>query len=124
VLAFKTDRQPVDQFGYLVFSETATTPGVTSGAGRLCTLPLKRLNDAVRRSNENGTCYAGTAGHNAPYTDNAGVTGFNANPYDTCNNPAIQSIGGFSAGNTYYFQWWYRDGAANWNFSDLREVTF
>ena len=127
VLAFKCDQGPIDNIGYLAFSSGSfNAPGIASGMGRICTIPLKRLNGSVRRFNEAGTCYAGTAGKNAPWTNNMGVTGFNAVPYDTCNSTAIQSVGGFVSGNTYYFQWWHRDGGGPgaWNFSDLRCVTF
>jgi hypothetical protein len=128
-LAFRIDRMPANQFGYLAFSTANGSGaggggGISSGSGKICTLPLKRLQKS-RRANENGVAYAGTPGSNAPYFDpnNPGGPGFNNPKYDTCNDAPILSVGGWTSGNTYYFQWWHRDGAT-WNFSDLRCVTF
>ena len=126
-LAFHVDRVPVNQFGYLAFSTGSNTTGggITSGSGKICTIPLKRLTKSTRRANENGMVYEGTAGKNAPYFDPvSGFTGFNAVPFDPCAHSAIIATGGWVAGTTIYFQHWYRDSGGTWNFTDLRCVTF
>jgi len=125
-LFFKCDQQPAHQFGYLVFANG--TSNIASGDGTLCVQPMQRLKRSVRRASYAGLSYVGTAGRNPPYYEEYWRLipgGFNANAIDTCALPGMST---WDAGETWYFQYWYRDSqhpdGRAWNFSDLRAVTF
>ncbi|MCP3914216.1 MAG: hypothetical protein GY711_01535 [bacterium] len=100
---------PANEFGYFLASDGATPPGVTPpGSSGLFCLAL-----------------GPNLGRYAPLVQSSGADGCFSIDVDVSAVP----IGGppFSvalmAGDTWYFQGWFRDGASS-NFTDVREVQF
>jgi len=110
---------PADQFAYFLVSGSSMDPGVSVSQGQLCLgAPQGRYSPAAGGA-LNSISQFDAAGNlqNLAGTSSVG-TGFDV--------PAVLPSppgGVIASGDTWYFQLWYRDGAAS-NFSDGIAVTF
>jgi uncharacterized protein (AIM24 family) len=104
---------PAAQFGYFLVSAGSVDPGVSVSDGRLClTAPFGRYSPVAGGTlNSIGRFDLGGVFRNLAGTSSVG-SGFDV-PFNLPNPPG----GMISAGATWNFQLWYRDGVAS-NFSD------
>jgi hypothetical protein len=110
---------PAYQFGYFLVSAGSVDPGVSVSDGRLClTAPFGRYSPVAGGSlNSIGAFDVVGVFQNLGGTSSVG-SGFDV-PFTLPDPPG----GMISAGDTWHFQLWYRDGVAS-NFSDGASVTF
>ncbi|MDE0916357.1 MAG: VCBS repeat-containing protein, partial [Planctomycetota bacterium] len=110
---------PVNQFGYFLLSAGFNDPGVPVSQGRLCLqAPTGRYSPAAGGVLDSmGHFDAGGVFQSLNGNSSVG-SGFDV-PFNLPNPPG----GIISAGATWNFQLWYRDGVAS-NFSDGVSVTF
>jgi hypothetical protein len=115
---------PASEFGYFLVSATALDPGIPVSTGRLCLgAPIGRYTVNATGSGMNSIGQFDGSGvfQNLAGTSSVG-SGFDV-PAALPDPPA----GVISAGSTWNFQLWYRDGGAgpgSSNFSDGISVTF
>jgi hypothetical protein len=110
---------PVGEFGYFLVSSTLIDPGLPVSAGFLCLgAPIGRYAPAAGGTLSSiGQFGAGGVLNNLAGTSSSG-TG-----YDVLGALPSPPGGTIAAGDTWYFQCWYRDGQAS-NFSNVAGVTF
>ena len=112
---------PTIEFGYFLVSAGSVDPGVSVSDGRLClTAPIGRYLPVAGGSyqlNSIGAFDLGGVFQSLSGNSSVG-SGFDV-PFTLPNPPG----GMISAGATWNFQLWYRDGVAS-NFSDGISVTF